>query len=289
MERRTLLAAALAFGLAGCAHGTQAPTLREAATGRRIGLGELHARIQGSDHVLMGELHDHPAHHLLRAQWLAALPFPVSVVAEHLPRGAAPALPTDADAAVLLRGLEEAGFDPKGWQWPLHRPLFMAIAQGRHRLRGGNLPRDLARRAAREGLSALPDELRRLVEAAPLPAATHAALLAALQASHCGHLPAQRLPAMLVAQRGRDAAMAWAMRESRSEGRRGPVLLLAGNGHVRRDVGVPQLLAAMEPEARLLSVGLVELGDAPLPGAYDIVCTVPPIEREDPCEGLRKG
>jgi uncharacterized iron-regulated protein len=40
-----------------------------------------------------------------------------------------------------------------------------------------------------------------------------------------------------------------------------PAVLLAGNGHVRRDHGVPVLIAAAEPGARVLSVGFLSAGD----------------------------
>lgn len=290
LRRRALLGGSLGLALAvsGCAHlPPEAATIRNGSTGAWLSFAELQIRIQASNFVMLGEQHDNPAHHQVRGQLMASLPRPVTVVAEHLPRGAAPALPEHADPVALLEALERSGFDAKGWRWPLHQALFTAIAQRRHRLRGGNLPRQVARQAAREGMTALPEDLRRLVEAAPLHTFAEEALLAELQAGHCGQLPAQRLPTMLVAQRGRDAAMAAALRDARSDAIGAPVLLLAGNGHVRRDVGVPQLLSAVEPGANVLSVGLIEEGDTPPPGWYDILCTTPRVDREDPCAGLQ--
>ena len=93
---------------------------------------------------------------------------------------------------------------------------------------------------------------------------------------------------MLWAQRARDAAMALTLagqwRRRRAGGDRGPVILLAGNGHVRRDYGVPQLLAAMLPQARLLAVCLLEPGhDAP---PCDVIWTTAATSRDDPCRGF---
>ena len=287
LPRRHLLGWGLAGALGGCAH---APwddhDITVAHSGARLRRADLLARLHDSDYVLLGEQHDNAEHHRQRARLLAVLPAPVPVVVEYLPRGAAPVLGRDDRSEALLRAREEAGFDATGWRWPLHAPLFLAIADRRHALHGGNLPRDLARRTAREGAAALPAELRALIDAAPLPATVRDTLLDELLRSHCGHLGADRMPNMLLAQRGRDAAMAAALREARARHPGGPVLLLAGNGHVRRDHGVAQLLPAVEPGARVLSVGFVEAGDAPGPGLYDLVWTTPGSQRADPCAAM---
>ena len=294
MRRRTLLgcASGCALGpvLSGCAH---APPHDEhitaAASGARLTRAELLARMSASDYVLLGERHDNAAHHRLRGELLAALPTPAVVVAEHLPQGAAVALAPGTTGDALLRALEAAGFDAQAWDWPLHEPLFAPLARRQHTLEGGNLPRELARRTAREGAAALPAELRALIDAAPLAPAARAALLGDLMHSHCGHLPAERLPNMLLAQRGRDAAMAAALRQARAGPAGGPVLLLAGNGHVRRDYGVAQLLARLDPGARVLAVGFVETGEAAAPGLYDLTWTTAGHERPDPCAGMKAG
>ena len=62
-------------------------------------------------------------------------------------------------------------------------------------------------------------------------------------------------------------------------------MLLAGNGHVRRDHGVPQLLAAAEPAARIVAVGFGEPGTPPA-AYYDAWWVTPATERGDPCAGF---
>ena len=288
LRRRSVLGWGLAGGLGGCAHAPwDTDDITVGTSGGRLQRFELLALLHDSDYVLLGEQHDNAVHHRLRAELLAALPAPVAVVVEHLPRGASASLPRDGNGDTLLRALEAAEFDAAGWRWPLHEPLFAAIAARQHGLRGGNLPRDVARRTAREGAGALPAELRTLIEAVPLPAGAHATLLDHLQHSHCGQLPQQHLPSMLLAQRGRDAAMAASLRDARMLSPRGPVLLLAGNGHVRRDYGVPQLLAGLAPAARMLAVGFVEPGDVTVPDLYDVTWTTPSPQRPDPCAGMK--
>jgi uncharacterized iron-regulated protein len=293
LQRRALLGWGLGTGgvLAGCALSPPASVDRitEPASGKPMARAALLDLMRNSDYVLLGEHHDNADHHQLRAGLLAALPAPVAVVMEHLPRGAAPPLSRDLRGSALLLALQEAGFDARGWRWPLHEPLFSAIAAAGHQLLGGNLPRDLARRTAREGPGALPTELRAAIDAAPLAAGARAALVEDLVRGHCGQLPPERAPNMLLAQRGRDAAMAAALIEARNKRTNGPVLLLAGNGHVRRDHGVAQLLQGLQPKARVLSVGFVEAGGTVSPGIFDLTWTTPAMERADPCAGMSIG
>lgn len=296
-RRRWLIGQAATLGLllGGCAVGQGGPGNRivDTATGRRVDEDELVERLRAADFVLLGEVHDNPLHHAQRGRLIAAMGEPVPVIAEHLPRGAAPALAKDASGEALRQVLEAAGFDARAWQWPLHEPLFAAIARAGDPLHGGNLPLELVRRVAREGGDALPAELRELVKAAPLPGAAQEALEQDLQQGHCGQLPASRLPGMVWAQRGRDSTMALAMASQlnqwRAMGRRGPVVLVAGNGHVRRDYGVPQLLAALVPHARVLAVGFVEEGGdvSAWQGLYDLAWTTTAAAREDPCDFSR--
>ena len=71
----------------------------------------------------------------------------------------------------------------------------------------------------------------------------------------------------------------------RAQAVRGAVLL-AGNGHVRTDAGVPRWLSPATRQ-RTLAVGLVEADDAArLP--FDQTRLTPTQPREDPCEAFRK-
>lgn len=269
-------------GLIACAHGPQAAgpadRLLDLRSGREIDVPTLLEQARASRFVLLGELHDNPHHHARRAELLGRLATPGTVVvAEHLTRGRQAG--ADGD---LLAALQAAGFDPRGWQWPLHQPLFAALRQAGLPLWGGNLPAAEARRIAREGEPALPAELAAPLAAAPLTESAQARLDAHLQAGHCGQLPAARLPAMRLAQRARDAAMALALRDSGGR----PAVLLAGNGHVRRDYGVAQLLARLEPQAPCIQVAFGEHGDEPEGDFATHLWTTAAPSRSDPCAGF---
>lgn len=292
--RRTWLACAAVAPLGACATAPAEPADRivDTRTGQGITADEVERRMRHADIVLLGELHDNPHHHARRAALLARMAGPVSVVAEHLPQGAAPPLAPDLAGESLRGALEASGFDAKGWRWPMHEPLFRAVARAGMALRGGNLGRDAARRVAREGLQALPAELARGIEAAPLDAAARTALEQELLQGHCGHLSAARLPGMVAAQRGRDAAMADALLSAAGPALAPPgarrAVLLAGNGHVRLDHGVPTLLAKQWPGARVLTIGFLETPlDSP-PGRlpYDIAWATSATDRDDPCQAF---
>lgn len=254
----------------------------EVATGREVSATELLDQLRASDYVLLGEQHDNVLHHQRRGELLMALGPGVPVVVEHLPRGK-----TVQPGERLLPRLQAAGFDAKAWAWPLHEALFApAVSSGRPAA-GANAPVDLARRVAREGEGAMPPDHLRLLRSSPLDAQASATLDVDLVDGHCGMLAGDRLAGMRWAQRLRDASMWMALREVADlHGK--PAVLLAGNGHVRDDYGVPVLARLQQPTARVISVGFVDSGrlHVALPYTY-IWHTAAPASRKDACESLK--
>jgi uncharacterized iron-regulated protein len=95
---------------------------------------------------------------------------------------------------------------------------------------------------------------------------------------------------MARAQIARDLVLARSLLPYLSRG----VVLLTGNGHVRKDTGVPYWLTA-EQRREVIAIGLLEadsgddgiaIGD--LQRRYDVVLKTAPVARPDPCEALRK-
>lgn len=242
--------------------------------------------LRSSDVVLLGELHDNPIHHQARGELIAALarsrPAALTVVAEHLPAGSRVVF-TDA----TLPALEAAGFDGKSWGWPLHAPLFDAIRQADLSLVGGNLPKGASKEIMKNRQQALSPAVAGIFEAASLSDVARKKLDQDLIDGHCGQLPQRYVEPMQLAQRATDIAMAMALRDNK------PAVLVAGNGHVRKDYGVPQVLAAVAPSLTVTSVGFYER-TAPLAemspafaGTYDYVWFTDAIERPDPCENFK--
>ncbi|MBB3195123.1 ChaN family lipoprotein [Roseateles terrae] len=243
--------------------------------------------------VLLGEIHDNPAHHQARAALLQRLlseqPKTV-VVMEQMARDRDAALaqslaqhPGDVDQV-----LQAGQFDRKAWAWPLHQPVLAVAVQRGAGVRGGNLERDQVRRIVREGDAAWPADLLALRNRTPWGDAQQQTLAQDIQDGHCGAMPASMLPGMVNAQRARDAAMAQALLQARREGAE-RVLLIAGNGHVRRDVAVPVYLQAAGVAASdIQSVAYLEPGSDATPAQYDQSARAPAPDRADPCAAFKR-
>ena len=263
---------ALGLGLGACAGrappGSEQQRLNDALGSRPI--------------VLLGEVHDNAAQHAMRAQALRTL----------LAGGARPALlmeqfdrerQPELDAALTRPGATPEQViaaattgEPamQGWNWPFYEPyIALAIA---HRLPvvAANVSRADTRRVLKEGLPALGFDAR-------VPADIQIAQAADIADSHCGMIDAGTAARMVGAQVARDQFMARAIEANAARG----AVLIAGNGHVRRDVGVPRWLSD-ETRARSVSIGLLESAQADS-AAFDLTFTTAAQARADPCEAMR--
>jgi uncharacterized iron-regulated protein len=88
---------------------------------------------------------------------------------------------------------------------------------------------------------------------------------------------------MARAQFARDAVMASAVTANAGHG----LVLLAGNGHVRRDIGVPLWLSP-PLRSRVFSVGYLEKGNTSIATAFDAVVITAAASRSDPCLNIGK-
>ena len=233
----------------------------------------------GADIFVLGETHDNPDHHARQAEILTALA-PSAVVFEMLTAA-------QADTVNAIGEVDPEAIDWAGSGWPpfeLYAPVFEA-AEGRP-LYGAQIPRERARQAMTDGLVASFDGDAALFGLdVPLPEAEQAARLTLQAEVHCDALPEEMLPAMVDIQRLRDAELArQALAALDDTG--GPVVVITGNGHARRDWGMPALIARARPEAQVFVLGQAEEGAAP-EGGFDLVLTAPAAAREDPCAAFR--
>lgn len=262
----------------------------------------LASRLVSKRFVLVGEFHDNPDHHRLQA-WIIAKVKPSAVVLEML----------DVDQSAALDAFQAKGdwkpaamgealdWEKRGWPaWSSYQPIAEAIKESGAKLVAGNAERAKARAIVKGGLANLDaPEVKALGLDRPLPEAADAAQRAEIATSHCDMLPEDLLPGMALAQRLRDATMARALLKSTAEGKR--AVLITGNGHARRDRGVPRALidqGAMTDE--IASVMLIEVDpEATVPSdllpldpdgrpAADIVWFTPSVSRPDPCEEMQR-
>ncbi|MBC8056732.1 MAG: ChaN family lipoprotein [Rhizobiales bacterium] len=234
--------------------------------------------------VLLGEVHDNALQHAMRAAALRAL----------LEGGARPALlmePFDREhQADLDRALARPGVtadeviaaaapgDPamQGWSWPFYRPYIALAIQYRLPIVAANVSRNDTRRVLKDGLQSLGFD-------ASVPADIEAVQARAIVDGHCGMIDTPLATRMVGAQVARDQFMARAIEMHSARG----AVLIAGNGHVRRDVGVPRWLSE-STRARSVAIGLLEPGDANV-SRFDVAFTTTAQSRADPCESMRGG
>lgn len=264
-------------------------SLVDAGSGHALPTATLIQRIGNADFVLLGEVHDNAVAHRVRGELLTAFAARHPAVVFEQFALSDSAMPRPASGAPIEPWLDQHGFDRKAWAWPLHQPVVEAAILNGRSLWGSGVSRDDLRAVVRGGEAAAPATLQQLMTAAPLDSVGKARIDQELIEGHCGKLPVAMVPGMRAAQVTRDAAMTHAMLLAAPGG---PVWLIAGNGHVRRDQGVPRLLAKAAPGKQILVVGLVEReADGSAPSAetrkpYDLVLITPRAEREDPCAGL---
>ncbi len=250
-----------------------------------------------ADVIFLGEVHDNPRHHEGQARAIRAIG-PRAVVFEMLTPGQAARITPDllADGAALGRAL---GWEEAGWpDFAIYYPIFRAL--GGARIHGAARPRPEARRAFEEGAAAVFGEgAARFGLDRALPGAELSARMDQQYEAHCRAMPREMMGGMVEAQRLRDAALAEAaLGALRATG--GPVVVITGNGHARKDWGAPALLKEAAPEISVLSVGFLEEdegggegGGAAREGGenppFDLWVVTEPAPRPDPCAGLRKG
>ena len=264
---------------------------------------DIRATIVAGGAVLFGEVHDNPLHHDLRSR-LGMSNF-ASVVMEQITTDKAEALDTfwretsknykdgDVDKLKTLVGWQNGG-----WSKYNYDPLFLAILKGAQPIFAGDAPLETIKALAKSGDSGVTAEDKtRLALDKPLGDKLDAASLSEIETAHCNAMPREALGGMAFAQRYRDATLADGVLTAISK--RGSTLLIAGNGHVRKDRGVAWYLSQRKPELKTLSVLLVEVEEGKTDAAAyvpqdpdgkpaaDYVIFTPKAQRADPCAAMK--
>ena len=246
--------------------------------------------MQGHRVVLLGEVHDNATQHALRAaavrQWIIAGARP-AIAFEQFDRDRQPDIerarrerPRDADHLIAqARGEGD-------WNWEAYRPFVALALEYDLPIIAANLSRRDAMRVAIDGWPAVFDAAARdELKLDALPANFRRSHEDAIAVGHCNLLPPEALPAQARAQMARDIVMARSISPYVDRG----AMLLAGNGHVRRDIGVPFWLPAGAARAAF-SIGVLEPNDdGSVPESatdFDAYVITQRAERTDPCKGL---
>lgn len=260
--RPSLFAVALTTALCACAH-------TSSSTPRVLLLGEVHDSADGhaARLVLLQEK--------IEAGWRPVIAMEQFDTAQQAALSEALRDCTDATCVVTRAA------PPKGaWNWDYYKPVIALALQYKLPIVAANLSRAEASKVVKEGFAAaLPAPLIARYQLDTLPAEVLAAQEKEVRDSHCGALPESLVSPMAKAQIARDVVMAETLRTHASHG----VVLIAGNGHVRRDIAVPFWLRrnGLQP----MALGFIE----PTTNAanYDDIHRIPATQRPDPCAGFK--
>lgn len=264
---------------------------------REVSTSELEQRLKGARFVLLGEVHDNAIHHRLRrdliAAWIRDGRRP-AIAMEQFDREHQAALQhAQRDPAPTPESLKTAGhFDARSWNWSFYEPIIRLALDHRLTVYAANLSRAEAFRVSTQGAGAVlgTATVSALQLDRPLPDVARHKLEQIIEEGHCGKAPPDILPGIVNAQRTRDAVMAQTLQAQ------APAVLIAGNGHVRRDFGVPHYLAQYPQGNDALVVGFLEVETARVSPAeyfttaapeYDVIVFTPRTPRPDPCKDIR--
>ena len=268
----------------------------EVSSGRFISADSLLAKLKMAEYVLLGEKHDNPDHHTLQRELIAALADNGALGAvsfEMLATDIMPRLVTLGTRrfASSERLAEYIEWDRQGWDWSLYGPLVAAVYERGVPIYAGNI--------SRSAMSAL-YAADASVGAGAVGELGRAKLREDIDSSHCGMLPESQFDAMVRVQQGRDESLAKSLAYAQRAYGKGTVLV-AGNYHIRQDIGVPNyLLRAHAGLARdaIAAVAFLEvvdeeshperyLDDSVELQAYDYVWFTPALSDKDYCAGMR--
>ena len=255
---------------------------------------DLLVRLDGVGYLLLGEKHDNPDHHALQLRVLdyVLASSNVSNVSFEMMNSAQQPLLAGLSTR-LQSSLDELNdyleWDNDGWDWNFYGPLVRSAILSGSTISAANISNEEMMQVYGEPTPANIADV--------LDAATMAALEKDIDESHCGMLPESQFPAMVRVQQARDFAMAQSLAEVSSQQTQ---VLIAGNYHIRRDLGVPNYILSARPDLgsqQIVSLAFIEVAQSSTDPAdylqqfgstkaYDYIWFTPAISDEDYCASL---
>lgn len=264
---------------------------------RFVSVAELMGALESSRFALLGEKHDNPDHHRLQQNILRYLIASGQV-------GSVSFEMMDSDFDDRLSSLEDQQFeslvqlreylqwDDEGWDWSFYGPLVAGTQAAGIDVRSANISRAQVSEVYAQPLDPA------IANVMDQPALEQ--LNVEIDESHCNMLPASQFPAMVRVQQARDHAMASSLAAADSPDQIN--VLIAGNYHVRQDLGAPNYLLALRPDVQrddVVSLAILEVSpesEEPIDYLqayselmpFDFVWFTPAISDEDYCASLAK-
>ena len=271
----SLLAASCTLLAAGCANRAEAPVVQLISAKILERASDRLALLLPADVLLLGEQHDAAAHQQLEQEVITVL----------AGRGQLAAVALEmADSGVSTATLHPTSTEQQAqsalkwnnneWPWDSYGPAVMTAVRAGIPVLGANLPRASMRDSMTD--SKLDTEL-------PGPALKAQQQL--IRLGHCNLLPESQITPMTRIQIAKDITMANTLSQAVLPGK--VVVLLSGNGHADRKLGVPQHLRSdLKVKAVGLRAGGVEGTDSS--GSFDAIWVTPALPDKDYCAGLEE-
>ena len=270
-----LVAAASLLLAGGCAGRPEVPILEQ--TGSRTA-AETAARLDAllpADVLLIGEQHDAAEHHQIEQQLVSSLAVRgllAAVALEMAEVGVSTAqLKPSSTEEQTRRALK---WDNKAWPWLAYGPAVMTAVRAGVPVLGANLPHAQMQDSMNDGKLDV-----------QLPGPALKAQQQAIRIGHCNLLPESQITPLTRTQIARDITMADTIHQLVFPGK--TVVLLTGNGHADRNLGVPQHLRA-DLKARSIHLRAGDGSGTDRADAFDSVWTTPALPDTDYCAELKE-
>ena len=270
---------------------------------RFVTVAELENAIETGNYLLIGEKHDNQDHHRLERLIVdfrlnrVRTTLPSAVVLEMLDRKQLDGV--NLEQLANLQSSEklksQLAWRDKSWPWDNYGKVIRTVINSGSSLVAGNIDRPSLYAAAKNSLQKLDDELRQASTTIPgMSAAMHSAVLQDVFDGHCQLMPKEKLNSMVMIQQLRDAYMAFKLSKSDH------AILIAGNGHTRKDYGAGWHLKQRNRESEIVAIALMEVQTKEYDPAkytrpldqkttvYDYIWFTPKHSDEDKCDELKK-
>ncbi|MFK7827719.1 MAG: ChaN family lipoprotein [Oligoflexales bacterium] len=269
-------------------------------SGELIEFSEFNNNIMNSrpDLILLGEVHDHPDHHILHLKILKSLDqrnLLGSLFLEHFDLGQNKTLNNIFNGPDPFIDLEKKLNWSQGWDdFRFYEPMLKTAWKAKQKIKGVNISRKhlkmLVNGKKVEVLSE--EEIQRINKIPSISKILEDSLAEEIVRSHCDMFPKKHAAPIVNAQILRDKIMSHLLFGSLAPKKIS--VFIGGNGHMRKDRGVPYYLAPLDPSLRLLSVGFIQVNQektdldsyADLP--YDLIFFTPVFDVSDLCKKFRK-
>jgi uncharacterized iron-regulated protein len=270
----------LTLGLAGCA--PHKPHDSAGIIDTAISTN-LDANIQAADFIFLGEKHDNPKHHEIQAALLSQY---VSagdlIVFEMINHEQQPIIDDFISGKINYPELADAlQWEKSGWpSWDYYGPLFKTAKAASANILYGSFSKD----------ALMKQSMLRIARPKILSDDQMTDLDAQIRISHCQMLPEKMIRPMSNLQIIKDELMA---KQLQKKGPQAKAFLIAGNGHARKDRGVPKHLE-FAGISNIFVLGLIEEKSEPaeweLYSQYDAIWVTQSLGKsmDDYCAGLKE-